>query len=88
MASNPAVYTYTVPHLQVLLLDSKMTLAYILSAVIIGGFSIAAAFIGLMNRVKINEIHIMVNSRLDQAIEQIHDLISQRDRQQRKEDEK
>jgi hypothetical protein len=49
--------------------------------------AIGAAVVGVINRAKINEIHVLVNSRLDAALGQVDDLKEQRDRTQRKEDE-
>lgn len=50
---------------------------------IVGGLaaisSTAAAWIGLHNRKRINEIHVMVNSRLDSTLAEIADLKQQRD---------
>lgn len=48
--------------------------------------AIIAAALGLLNRQKINEIHVLVNSRLDTAIQQIEDLKTQRDLAQGRED--
>jgi hypothetical protein len=41
--------------------------------------AIVAAVLGYKNKKKLTEIHILVNSRLDQALSEINDLKSQRD---------
>jgi hypothetical protein len=41
--------------------------------------AIVAAVLGYKNKKKLTEIHILVNSRLDQALGEINDLKSQRD---------
>jgi hypothetical protein len=51
----------------------------IIAASISGLAAITASFIGVRNRKKLNEIHILVNSRLDQALSEINDLKTQRD---------
>jgi hypothetical protein len=56
-----------------------MTSAAWLAASIPSCAGIIAAVIGLINRRKISEIHVLVNSRLDLAIAQIEDLKQQRD---------
>lgn len=55
----------------------------IIAAVIGGVAAIVAAFISYHNGVKIREVHVLVNSRLDSALEQIDDLKNQRDRKAR-----
>lgn len=42
-------------------------------------FGFITAALGLVMRKKTNEIHVLVNSRLDQAIAEISDLKQQRD---------
>lgn len=54
-------------------------LAVIIAAVIAGVCAIAAAIIGVVNHRKLEEIHILVNSRLDEALAEIQDLKNQRD---------
>jgi hypothetical protein len=58
----------------------------IIAAVITAVAAIGAAAIGVTNRRKLNEIHVLVNSRLDQALVQIEDLKWQRNRLQNIED--
>ena len=51
----------------------------IASSVIAGIAAIVAAVIGIRNHVKLTDIHVLVNSRLDTALEEIKDLKTQRD---------
>ena len=51
----------------------------IVAATITGMSAITAAIIGVWNHKKLQEIHILVNSRLDQALSEINDLKSERD---------
>ena len=51
----------------------------IVAAVISAVGAITAAIIGAYNHRKLQEIHILVNSRLDQALSEIIDLRQQRD---------
>ena len=51
----------------------------IVAATITGMSAITAAIIGVWNHKKLTEIHILVNSRLDQALSEINDLKSERD---------
>lgn len=46
---------------------------------IVGVISAISAIIGWLNRNRLGEIHILVNSRLDVAIKEIEDLKNQRD---------
>ena len=48
--------------------------------------AIGASAMGLLNRKKLTEIHVLVNSRLDQALSEINDLRQQRNRLQDRED--
>jgi hypothetical protein len=57
-------------------------------ASISGVAAIIAAALGAVNHVKIGEVHVLVNNRLDSALEQIADLQKQRDRLQGEEDKK
>lgn len=57
----------------------------VIAAVIAGLSAIVAAIIGIFNHRKLQEIHILVNSRLDQALAEITDLKEQRDIKQTKE---
>jgi hypothetical protein len=43
----------------------------IIAAVIGGVAAVAAASLGVMNRGKLREIHVLVNSRLDEALGEI-----------------
>jgi len=47
--------------------------------VISAAAALAAAVLGLLNRKKLTEVHLLVNSRLDSALSQIADLKQQRD---------
>jgi len=60
----------------------------IIAASIGGAAAILAAVLGIINHVKIGEVHVLVNNRLDTALEQIADLQKQRDRLQGEEDKK
>lgn len=57
----------------------------VIAAVIAGLSAITAAIIGVFNNRKLKEIHILVNSRLDQALSEINDLRQQRDIKQAQE---
>lgn len=57
----------------------------VIAAIIAGLSAIVAAIIGIFNHRKLQEIHILVNSRLDQALAEITDLKEQRDIKQAKE---
>lgn len=57
----------------------------VIAAIIAGLSAIIAAIIGIFNHRKLQEIHILVNSRLDQALAEITDLKEQRDIKQAKE---
>lgn len=46
----------------------------IISAVIVGVAAVLAAIIGIWNRQKLNQIHVLVNSRLQVALDEISDL--------------
>lgn len=48
------------------------------AAIITAVAAIAVAYIGVGNRRKLNQIHILVNSRLDQALSEIKELKEQR----------
>jgi hypothetical protein len=50
-----------------------------LAAIIPSAFGLAAAVLGLMNRKKLQEVHVLVNSRLDATLTEIADLKKQRD---------
>lgn len=50
--------------------------------VITGLFSLATTAIGLLNRHKIRQVHVLVNSRLDSTLTEIADLKRQRDLRQ------
>jgi hypothetical protein len=50
-----------------------------LVAIIPSAFGLAAAVLGLMNRKKLQEVHVLVNSRLDATLTEIADLKTQRD---------
>lgn len=49
------------------------------SSVITGIAAIIAAAVGLINRHKLNQVHVLVNSRLDATLTEIADLKLQRD---------
>jgi len=49
------------------------------SSVITGIAAILAAALGLINRHKLNQVHVLVNSRLDSTLTEIEDLKKQRD---------
>jgi hypothetical protein len=51
----------------------------IVSSVVAGVAAIIAALIGVRNHVKLTEIHVLVNARLDTALTEIDDLKKQRD---------
>jgi hypothetical protein len=51
----------------------------IVSSVIAGVAAVIAALIGVRNHIKLTEIHVLVNSRLDSALTEIDDLKTQRD---------
>lgn len=55
----------------------------IIAASIGGAAAIVAAVVSLHNTRKIEEVHVLVNSRLDAALEQIADLKDQRDKKAR-----
>lgn len=59
-----------------------MEVAAIISAVA----ACIAALGGITNRTKINQVHLLVNSRLDATLAEIDDLRKQRDRLQQKDD--
>lgn len=56
------------------------SIAVIVAAVIAGVFAIAAAIIGAYNQRKLNEIHVVMNSRLDEALAEIESLKVERDK--------
>lgn len=51
----------------------------IVSSIIAGVAAVIAALIGVRNHVKLTEIHVLVNARLDSALTEIDDLKTQRD---------
>ena len=44
------------------------------AAVVAGVFSVITTVVGLINRRRLGEIHILVNNRLDLALQEIKDL--------------
>ena len=51
----------------------------IVSSIVAGVAAVIAALIGVRNHVKLTEIHVLVNARLDSALTEIDDLKTQRD---------
>ena len=49
------------------------------ASVITAVAAVAAAVVGTLNHRKIDQVHVLVNSRLDTALAQIEDLKQQRD---------
>jgi hypothetical protein len=59
--------------------DAVLT-AIAIAAVATAAAAVASVVLGLFNRKKLTEIHVLVNSRLDQAISEINDLKAERDK--------
>jgi amino acid permease len=56
------------------------SLGVVIAAIIAGICAIIAAIIGALNHRKLDAIHILVNSRLDEALAEITDLKKERDK--------
>ena len=57
-----------------------------IGTVVTAGAAIIAASLGYINHNKIKQVHVLVNSRLDAALEQIGDLKDQRRETQDRQD--
>jgi hypothetical protein len=50
-----------------------------LAIIVPSAVSLVAALLGVVNHAKLTQVHVLVNSRLDTAVQEIADLKQQRD---------